>query len=210
VLSGAVGGAGAARTAKRAEFQKVKELSRQEQNAIDTLNQALAEKRVTDRFGDVKQREAANLKVAEAELKVTDLRSGIQEKRATETDRAEQRRLTARGQDLQRLSSQEQTAATLKAASIRGTGELTESQKANLREKATDNVRQDKNLPLLLQNAKIEAQKTGRPFDQQKFIDTLILREYNRIVGKETPAAPAAGGIDPDILKLFKVTPVGG
>jgi hypothetical protein len=210
VLSGAVGGAGAARTAKRAEFQKVKELSRQEQNAIDTLNQALAEKRVTDRFGDVKQREAANLKVAEAELKVADLRSGIQEKRATETDRAEQRRLTARGQDLQRLSSQEQTAATLKAASMRGTGELTESQKANLREKATDNVRQDKNLPLLLQNAKIEAQKTGRPFDQQKFIDTLILREYNRIVGKETPAAPAAGGIDPDILKLFKVTPVGG
>jgi hypothetical protein len=93
---------------------------------------------------------------------------------------------------------------------MRGSGELTESQKANFREKATDNVRQDKNLPLLLQNAKIEAQKTGRPFDQQKFIDTLILREYNRIIGKETPAAPAAGGIDPEILKLFKVTPVGG
>jgi hypothetical protein len=210
VLSGAVGGAGTARTAKRAEFQKVKEAARQEQNAIDNLNQALADKRVADRSGDVDKRREADRKVAEAELKVTDLRSGIQEKRATEADRDEQRRLTARGQDLQRLSSQEQTAATLKAASMRGSGELTESQKANFREKATDNVRQDKNLPLLLQNAKIEAQKTGRPFDQQKFIDTLILREYNRIIGKETPAAPAAGGIDPEILKMFKVTAVGG
>jgi hypothetical protein len=118
VLSGAVGGAGTARTAKRAEFQKVKEAARQEQNAIDNLNQALADKRVADRSGDVDKRREADRKVAEAELKVTDLRSGIQEKRATEADRDEQRRLTARGQDLQRLSSQEQMANAIKVAGM--------------------------------------------------------------------------------------------
>jgi hypothetical protein len=91
VLGGAARGAGAARTAKRAEFQKVKDAARQEQNAIDTLNQALADKRVADRSGDVNQRREADRKVAEAELKVTDLRSSIEKERATQLDRAEQR-----------------------------------------------------------------------------------------------------------------------
>jgi hypothetical protein len=93
VLSGAARGAGAARTAKRAEFQKVKELSRQEQNAIDQLNQALADKRVADRSGDVDKRREADRKVAEAELKVTDLGISVQKERATEEDRKKQRAL---------------------------------------------------------------------------------------------------------------------
>jgi hypothetical protein len=202
--------AGAIRGEQRRALELVQRENRAEQNALDQLRQAQADLKLAQTTGDVQGERNAALKVEEAKANLGLTRLNIQKERATEADRAEQRRLTARGQDLQRLSAQEQIAATLKAASMRGSGELTESQKANLREKATDNVRQDKNLPLLLQNAKIEAQKTGRPFDQQKFIDTLIQREYNRIVGKETPAAPAAGGIDPDILKLFKVTPVGG
>jgi hypothetical protein len=124
VLSGAVGGAGTARTAKRAEFQKVKEAARQEQNAIDNLNQALADKRVADRSGDVDKRREADRKVAEAELKVTDLRSGIQEKRATEADRVEQRRLTARGQDLQRQTTLE--AARIGAAARESASDIAE------------------------------------------------------------------------------------
>ncbi len=118
VLRGAVSGAGAARTTKRAELQKAQEVSRQEQNAIDTLNQALAEKRVADMTGDVNQRREADRKVAEAELKVTDLRSGIQKERATEQDRAEQRRLTERGQNVQQQTAREQIAAQLQSAKI--------------------------------------------------------------------------------------------
>jgi hypothetical protein len=202
--------AGGIRGEQRKAFETAQRENRLEQDALDKLRQAQLELKVAQETGNVQGERTAKIKEEEAKANLLLTRMNILKEQGTQEDRAEQRRLTGRGQDLQRLSSQEQIAATLKAASTRGSGELTESQKANLREKATDNVRQDKNLPLLLQNAKIEAQKTGRPFDQQKFIDTLILREYNRIRGKETPAAPAAGGIDPEILKMFKVTAVGG
>jgi hypothetical protein len=112
VLSGAVGGAGAARTAKRAEFQKVQESARQEQNAIDNLKQALADKRVADMSGDVNQRRQADMKVAEAELKISELRSGIQKERATQEDRAEQRQISR-----EQMQSQERIAAANRAAS---------------------------------------------------------------------------------------------
>jgi hypothetical protein len=112
VLSGAVGGAGAARTAKRAEFQKVQDAARQEQNAIDNLKQALADKRVADMSGDVNQRRQADMKVAEAELKISELRSGIQKERATQEDRAEQRQISR-----EQMQSQERIAAANRAAS---------------------------------------------------------------------------------------------
>jgi hypothetical protein len=112
VLSGAVGGAGAARTAKRAEFQKIQDAARQEQNAIDNLNQALADKRVADMSGDVNQRRQADMKVAEAELKISELRSGIQKERATQEDRAEQRQISR-----EQMQSQERIAAANRAAS---------------------------------------------------------------------------------------------
>jgi hypothetical protein len=112
VLSGAVGGAGAARTAKRAEFQKVQDAARQEQNAIDNLKQALADKRVADMSGDVNQRRQADMKVAEAELKISELRSGMQKERATQEDRAEQRQISR-----EQMQSQERIAAANRAAS---------------------------------------------------------------------------------------------
>jgi len=110
VLSGAVGGAGAARTAKRAEFQKVKEASRQEQNAIDNLNQALADKRVADLSGDVDKRREAARRVAEAELKVVEFGMTAEKERAAEADRVEKNRLTAQGQLLQQQTAREQMA----------------------------------------------------------------------------------------------------
>lgn len=112
VLSGAVGGAGAARTAKRAEFQKAQEAARQEQNAIDQLNQALADKRVADMTGDVNQRRQADIKVAEAELKVTELRSGIQKERALQEDRAEGRQISREQMQSQERIARENRAAT--------------------------------------------------------------------------------------------------
>lgn len=202
--------AGGIRGEQRKAFETAQREDRLERNALDALRQAQLELKVAQETGDVQGERTAKIKEEEAKANLLLTRMNILKERGTQEDRAEQRRLTARGQDLQRLSAQEQIAATLKAASIRGTGELTEAQRASLREKAADNVRQDKNLPLLIQNAKIEAQKTGKTFDQQTFIDALIQREYNRMIGKETPTVPTAGGIDPNILKLFKVTPVGG
>lgn len=111
VLSGAVGGAGAVRTAKRAEFQKAQELSNQQQKANEDLLQALAEKRVTDETGNVAQRRQADMKVAEAQLKVTELRSGIQKERALEADRGEQRQISR-----EQIQSQERIAAANRAA----------------------------------------------------------------------------------------------
>jgi hypothetical protein len=209
-LAGAASGAGRAQTARSQALQAAEEkydLSRRDIFNLANLRQQvqldqakLAEARAT---GNADRANKAALDLAQSREALAKFEIEVQNK--SREFGLEERKLTQQAQ-----LAREQMKNAVTVAGMRGSGELTESQKANLREKATDNVRQDKNLPLLLQNAKVEAQKAGRPFDQQKFIDTLIQREYNRIVGKETPAAPAAGGIDPDILKLFKVTPVGG
>jgi hypothetical protein len=89
--------------------------------------------------------------------------------------------------------------------------ELNPYQRAQLREKAADNVRQDKNLPTIILRAKQEATKNRVPFNEQEFVERLIERQYKILTGETPPPpAPPAGGIDPAILKQFKVTPVGG
>lgn len=100
-LGAMAGAAGGIRGEQRKALEVAQRESRLEQNAIDQLNQALAEKRVADRSGDVDRMRAADTKVAEAQLKVTDLRTAIGKERALEADRAEQRALTKRGQDIQ-------------------------------------------------------------------------------------------------------------
>jgi len=75
------GAAGGIRGEQRKALEAAQRESRLEQNAIDQLNQALAEKRVADRSGDVERRRAADRRVAEAQLKVTDLEMGVQRTR---------------------------------------------------------------------------------------------------------------------------------
>lgn len=106
-LSRAAGAAGEVRGEQRKALEAAQKVSREEQNAIDQLNQALAEKRVADRSGDVNRQQEANVKVAEAQLKVTDLRKGLQTQRGVEADREEQRKI-----------AREQIAAQLQAARI--------------------------------------------------------------------------------------------
>jgi hypothetical protein len=117
-LGAMAGAAGGIRGEQRKALEAAQRESRLEQNAIDQLNQALAEKRVADRSGDVDRMRAADTKVAEAQLKVTELRSNVQEKRATEADRAEQRALTKRGQDIQLQVARETAAAKEGAADV--------------------------------------------------------------------------------------------
>lgn len=200
VLSGAVGGAGAARTAKRAEFQKAQESARQEQNAIDQLNQALADKRVADMTGDVNQRRQADIKVAEAQLKVTDLRSGIQKERAAEADRAEQREIQRRTAGAQeRTAEAAMIGAKTRAAGAEGRGAITPYQLAQLRDKARDNLKDT--LPMIIREAKRKAQAAGMPFDPQAAEDVAIKREMERLMpglsGEKPAPASAAGATMP-------------
>lgn len=90
-LSGVMGSRRAEMQAAQEQFQKRQDLYNTQQDAVDQLNQALAEKRVADMTGDVNQRRQADIKVAEAQLKVTDLRTAIQKERAAEEDRREGR-----------------------------------------------------------------------------------------------------------------------
>lgn len=106
-LSRLAGAAGEVRGEQRKALEAAQKFSREEQNAIDQLNQALAEKRVADRSGDVNRQQEANVKVAEAQLKVTDLRKGLQTQRGVEADREEQRKI-----------AREQMANQLKVAQI--------------------------------------------------------------------------------------------
>jgi hypothetical protein len=101
--------------------------------------------------------------------------------------------------------------AQIGASSRTPATEINPYQRAQLREKAADNVRQDKNLPTIILRAKQEAAKNRVPFNEQEFVERLIERQYKILTGETPPPpAPAAGGIDPAILKQFKVTPVGG
>jgi hypothetical protein len=111
-LGAMAGTAGGIRGEQRKALETAQRESRLEQNAIDQLNQALAEKRVADRSGDVDRMRAADTKVAEAQLKVTELRTTIGKERSLEADRAEQRALTKRDQDIRLQIARE--AATAK------------------------------------------------------------------------------------------------
>ena len=201
VLGGAAKGAGTARAAKRAELQKAQEISRQEQNAIDQLNQALADKRVADRSGDVNKMEAANRAVAEAELKVTDLRSGIQTQRATEADRAEQRRLTERGQNLQQETAREQMANALKVAQTRGAlagerGALTPRDIARFRAQAEKDVDAQ-----LKTDPRYVSMRVRDPVGAETYRTTIIDKRLERVLAEEgyggaAPPPPAGKEID--------------
>jgi hypothetical protein len=127
-LSAMAGTAGGILGDRRKVLEAAQRESRLEQNAIDQLNQALAEKRVADRSGDVDRMRAADTKVAEAQLKVTELRSSVQEKRATEADRAEQRALTKRGQDITRQTSLD--VARIGASAREGTADVAQQRLA--------------------------------------------------------------------------------
>jgi hypothetical protein len=209
-LAGAASGAGRAQTARNQALQAAEdkyELSRRDIFNLANLRQQvqldqakLAEARAT---GDADRANKAALDLAQSKEALAKFEMDVSNK--SREFGLEERKLAQQAQ-----IAREQMANARKIAETRGAGGLTESQKASLREKASDNVRQDKNLPLLVMNAKKEAQRTGTPFDEQKFIEALVLRQYNLLIGKETPTVPTAGGIDPNILKLFKVTPVGG
>jgi len=127
-LGAMAGTAGGIRGEQRKALEAAQRESRLEQNAIDQLNQALAEKRVADRSGDVDRMRAADTKVAEAQLKVTELRSSVQEKRATDADRAEQRALTKRGQDITRQTSLD--VARIGASAREGTADVAQQRLA--------------------------------------------------------------------------------
>lgn len=189
-LSKVAGEAGAIKGEQRKELQRVQGLAREEQNAIDQLNQALADKRVADMTGDVSQRRQADLEVAKAQLKVTDLRSGIQKERATEADRAEQRRLTERGQNVQQQTAREQMANALKVAQTRGAlagerGAITQRDLAKYRFDAEKQV--EKLLPEDREYRKLRNDPTAQAAYKENLVRAKV-REATLAAGLEPPA----------------------
>lgn len=104
-LGAAAGAAGKIRGEQGKALEAAQKMSREEQNAIDELNQALARKRVADRGEDVDRQRQAAIAVEQAKANLADKRLGVHTQRATEADRAEQRKI-----------AREQIAAQLQAA----------------------------------------------------------------------------------------------
>jgi hypothetical protein len=137
--------AGNIRGEQRKALETAQRENRLEQNALDQLRQAQADLRLAQETNDVTGERAAALKVEEAKANLINTRLNIQEKRATEADRAEQRRLTERGQNLQQQTAREQMANALKVAQTRGAlagekGALTPRDIARFRAQAEKDV----------------------------------------------------------------------
>jgi hypothetical protein len=69
---------------------------------------------------------------------------------------------------------------------------MTDAQKAQMRDKATDNITKDPQLPARILRAEQAAKKDGKPFDREAFVADLIERETARLMGT-APAAPSSG-----------------
>lgn len=194
-LSAAAGAAGAVRGEQRKAYEAAQKVSREEQVAIDTLKQALADKRVADRSGDVDRIRNAELNVEQAKSALLDKRFGIRKEVAAEADKAEQRRVA----EITALAHQRQADAAMLSAQNRGAAasQITPYQMAQLRDKAIDNLSKD--MPALIAKARMQASKTGQAFDEQTFRDSLIKQEIARIMGQPVPydtpgASPGAAG----------------
>lgn len=117
-LGAAAGAAGKIRGEQGKALEAAQKMSREEQNAIDQLNQALAEKRVADRSGDVDRQRQAAIAVEQAKANLADKRLGVHTQRATEADRAEQRKIAREQIAAQLQAARENAAAKESTASL--------------------------------------------------------------------------------------------
>jgi len=102
--------AGGIRGEQRKAFEAAQRENRMEQNALDQLRQAQADLKLAQETGDVQAERTAKLKIEEIKSNFIDKRFEYLKERSTQEDRAEQRRLTARGQDLTQQTAREQMA----------------------------------------------------------------------------------------------------
>jgi hypothetical protein len=81
-------------------------------------------------------------------------------------------------------------------------GMLTPYQYGQLRDKASDNVKGNKNFPMQLMQARAAAKKAGQEFNEQQFTDSLIEQEFQKMLRNQaggatipqaTPGAGAGG-----------------
>jgi hypothetical protein len=97
--------------------------------------------------------------------------------------------------------------AAMAAANARGLGlgALSPYQYGQLRDKASDNVKANKNFPMQLMQARAAAKKAGQEFDEQKFTEGLVDQEFQKMlrgmsggatIAQSSPGNQGAGGKD--------------
>jgi hypothetical protein len=161
-------------SAREAKAEEAKKANREIDAANRKLNTALAQQRLAYSVGDRQAREAADQAVLNARIA---LREKVIDFGFKSSD-TESRRISAE--------------AARAAANQRTSGGMTDAQKAQMRDKATDNITKDPQLPARILRAEQAAKKDGKPFDREAFVADLIERETARLMGT-APAAPSSG-----------------
>jgi hypothetical protein len=169
-------------SAREARAEEAKKTNREIDVANRRLNTALAQQRLAYASGDRKAQEDADLAVANA-------RVALREK------------VVQFGLESRKVGAQERQARAAEAAAQqRGEArqELSPRDRANLRDKATDNVTKNPQTVVVVTRAKAEAQRRGVPFDEQAFREQLVEREYQALLaaaeGRAVVPAPGATG----------------
>jgi hypothetical protein len=195
----------------RAAFRKGQDLMDERRVLIQERNTAIAERRV-------EQAMQAQQRLAEIDKEIYKLR----EERENASFTRETQRISAEAQRTQ-AGRESETDRKIRFAKedpalfnqMYGK-RLDPYQKAQLMDKASSNVlKDDKQLPVKISNAKAAAAKAGRPFDEQAFVDSLVNAEYERLIaaGEDRPIkseTPAAGDVArPTTQAAFDALPKG-
>ena len=112
------GAAGGIRGEQRREAALAQKEYDREKSAMDAVRRADADLKLAQMTGDVQAERAALLKKEEAEANLIRERIDIEKMRQDLRDRAEQRRLTERGQDITQQTAREQMANAVKVAGM--------------------------------------------------------------------------------------------
>ena len=164
--------------AREAKAEEAKKANREIDIANRRLNTALAQQRLAYASTDRKAQEDADLAVANA-------RVALREK------------VVQFGLESRKVGAQERQAGAAEIAANQRGGtrqELSPRDRANLRDKATDNVTKNPQTVLVITRAKAEAQRRGVSFDEQAFREQLVEREYQALLAaaEGRAAAPTA------------------
>ena len=191
----------AARSQARSNYDIARAAFRKEQNLMDERRVLIQERNTAIAERRVEQAMQAQQRLAEIDQEIYKLR----EERENASFTRETQRISAEAQRTQagrksETEHQERIAKGDPALYNQMYGKrLDPYQKAQLMDKASSNVlKDDKQLPVKISNAKAAAAKAGRPFDEQAFVDSLVNAEYERLIaaGEDRPIkseTPAAG-----------------
>ena len=160
-------------TAREAKAEEFRKLNREIDTANRRLNTALAQQRLAYATGDQKAKEEADQAVLNARVALRDkvIHFGFEAEKIEVQKR-------------QAGAAERHAGAAETAARQRGEArqELTARDRANLRDKAIDNIAKDQQVPVAVARARAEAQRRNVAFDEKAFREQLVEREYQSLL----------------------------